>query len=131
ALHIKRLRDANEGPAGAMGVAIIYSLALGLLLLVVGLFNSVATPHVDGSPGEPARPVDTLFALFLILLIFSLLFSPDFGMFATIIKLLVLIGCLPALISLVFSIRTGLRESAPSTPPAPAAAPPAPATPAP
>ena len=29
AVHIKRLRDAGQGPAGAIGVAVIYALALG------------------------------------------------------------------------------------------------------
>jgi uncharacterized membrane protein YhaH (DUF805 family) len=90
ALHIKRLRDANEGAAGAIGVAIVYSLAISLL--------------------------------FLVILIFGLLYSPDFGVFTTLLKILLLLACLPALVSLVFSLRTGLRKSVPPAPlPAPAA----------
>jgi uncharacterized membrane protein YhaH (DUF805 family) len=125
ALHIKRLRDANEGPAGAIGVAVIYSLAVGLLLLIVSLFTGVATPQPEQPPGTPTSPGDTLMAMFLVLLILSMLTSGDLSTFALIIKILVVIACLPALISFVFSIRTGLRPTAAAAPSPPAAAPPA------
>lgn len=128
ALHIKRLRDANEGPAGAIGVAIVYSLAVGLLVLIVSLFTGFSAPQADKPPGAPASPGDALMAIFLILLIVSMLGSGDLSVFSLIIKILVLIACLPALISFVFSLRTGTRPSvvlaAPLLPP-PAAQPPA------
>ena len=38
------------------------------------------------------------------------LFKPDFGVFTTILKGLIVIAFLPALISLLFSLRTGLRK---------------------
>jgi uncharacterized membrane protein YhaH (DUF805 family) len=122
ALHIKRLRDANEGPAGAIGVAIIYSLAVGLLVLIVSLFTGFSA-HADRAPGEPASPGDAAAAVLLVVLIFGLLYSPDFGIFTTLLKILVVIACLPALISFVFSLRTGLRQSAAATPLPPPAAP--------
>ena len=52
----------------------------------------------------------------LVLFIFALLFSPDFGTFMTILKVLILIACLPALISFVFSIITGTRAAARAPP---------------
>ena len=116
ALHIKRLRDANEGAAGAIGVAIIYSLAVGLVVLVVGLFTGVSAPQ-DRPPGTPPSGRDAIVALFLVILLFNLLWTPDFGVFSTLLKIMVLVACLPPLVSFVFTLRTGLRKSA-----APAAA---------
>lgn len=124
ALHIKRLRDANEGAAGAIGVAIVYSLAVGLLVLVVSLFTGFSASHADRPPGEPAPAGEAIIALFLVILIFNMLYSPDFGVFTTLLKIMVLIACMPALISFVFTLRTGLRESA-----APAPLPPPPVPP--
>ena len=127
ALHIKRLRDANEGAAGAIGVAIIYSLAISLLVLVISLFTGFSHPH-DRPPGEPAPASDAALGLILVILIFGLLYSPDFGVFTTLLKIMVVIACLPGLISFVFSLRTGLRKS---VPPVPLPAPPAPSAPPP
>jgi uncharacterized membrane protein YhaH (DUF805 family) len=128
ALHIKRLRDANEDVAGAIGVAIIYSLAVGLLVLVISLFTGFAT-HSDRPPGTPLSAGEAIVALFVIIVIFNLLFSGDFSLFAILITILVAIACLPLLISFVFSLRTGLRKSEPPVPsvppPAPSAPPPA------
>jgi uncharacterized membrane protein YhaH (DUF805 family) len=130
ALHIRRLRDANEGAAGAIGVAIVYSLAVGLLVLVVSLFTGFSAQHADRPPGEAAPAGEAVIALFLVILIFNMLYSPDFGVFTTLLKIMVLIACLPALISFVFSLRTGLRKSVPPAPlPPPAASPPLPPAP--
>ena len=108
AIHIKRLRDAGQGPAGAIGVAVIYALALCLLLLLIAfLTNPNASPDVEaGRSGD-----DFAFGLMLVLIIFGLLFSPDFGTFMTILKMLIFIACLPALVSFVFSLVTGTRQS--------------------
>jgi uncharacterized membrane protein YhaH (DUF805 family) len=126
ALHIKRLRDANDGAAGAIGVAIVYALAVALLVLVIGLFTGFSASHADRVPGAPASPGDAVMALFLVILIFNMLYTPDFGVFATLLKIMVVVACLPGLISFAFSLRTGLRKSAPpQPPPAPPAPPPA------
>src|SRR6185295_9946731 len=77
-LHVRRLRDAGQAPAAAIGVALVYTLALGVLL---------------------------------VLFLFAIVFKPDFGVFTTILKGLILIAFLPALISLLFSIRAGMRKS--------------------
>jgi uncharacterized membrane protein YhaH (DUF805 family) len=108
-LHIRRLRDAGEGPAAAIGVALIYTLSLGLLLmLVVFLTNPDAVPASAG--GE--RPAgDTAVGTLLVLFLFAIVFKPDFGVFTTILKGLILIAFVPFLISLIFSVRTGMRAS--------------------
>jgi len=108
-LHIRRLRDAGEGPAAAIGIALIYILSLGLLLMLVVFFTN---PDAGGPVGEnPASDAAT--ATLLVLFLFAILFKPDFGVFTTILKGLILIAFLPLAISLLFSIRTGMRASVP------------------
>jgi uncharacterized membrane protein YhaH (DUF805 family) len=115
AIHIKRLRDAGQGPAGAIGVAVVYALALCLLLMLIAFLtnpNDVSTP----ADGERSAS-DAAFGLMLVIIIVGLLFSPDFGVFMTILKMLIFIACLPAIVSLVFSVVTGTRKSiAPPSP---------------
>ena len=108
AIHIKRLRDAGQGPAGAIGVAVIYALALALLLMLIAfLTNPNAAPGVEAERSAD----DFAFGLMLVVIILGLLFSSDFGTFMTILKVLIFIACLPALVSLVFSVVTGARRS--------------------
>ena len=56
-LHIRRLRDAGQGPAAAIGIALIYILSIGLLLMLVAFFthpDSVGAARRRG-PGEQCR----------------------------------------------------------------------------
>jgi uncharacterized membrane protein YhaH (DUF805 family) len=109
-LHIWRLRDAGEGPAAAIGIALIYLLALGLLLMLVVFFtNPIAGGEPVGENPGGGAPTATLLVVFL----FAILFKPDFGVFTTILKGLILIAFMPLAISLLFSIRTGMRRSVP------------------
>jgi len=101
-LHIKRLRDAGRPAAGAIGVAILYGLSLGLFLLLVAVFFT-----------ESDVPGAAAFGFFLVLAILGMLFSPDLGIFTAILKILVLIAGLPVVISMVFSLYTGLRRPVP------------------
>ena len=113
AIHIKRLRDAGQGPAGAIGVAVIYALALALLLMLIAFLTN---PNATGGEAERSAG-EAAFGLMLLIIIFGLLFSPDFGTFMTILKVLIFIACLPALVSFVFSVVTGARRSV--APPSP------------
>lgn len=125
ALHIKRLRDAGRATGPAVGIAIIYALALGLMLLVMAFFTGVGTAaEAEKLPGNE-RPAGTAISLMLVVLIFGILFSEGSETFVSIVKILVLIACLPALISFAFSIWTGTRPAADATPPPPAGPPPA------
>lgn len=108
-VHIKRLRDAGRPPAGAIGVALLYGLSVALVLLLILVVDSGSRP-VPGSQEAPAHSL-LAFALLIGLLVF--LFDPNLGPFTTIFKALALIACLPFIISLVFSLYTGLRRRVP------------------
>lgn len=109
-LHVRRLRDAGQPPAPAFGVALIYALSLGLLLMLVAFLTN--PDAVGPSAGErPASEAAT--GTLLVLFLFAIVLKPDFGVFTTILKVLVLIAFLPVVISLLFSIRTGMRPSVP------------------
>lgn len=108
-LHIKRLRDAGQGPASAIGVAIVYALAIGLLLMLVAFFTN---PNATGS-STGSEAGDAAAATLLVLFLFAIVFKPDFGVFTIILKGLIVIAFLPAMISLLFSVRTGLRRRVP------------------
>lgn len=107
-LHIKRLRDAGQEPAGAIGVAAIYSLAIGLMLLLLAFFLVPPAPGADGQPAGSGW-----LGLFLVLAIFALLFSPELGPFTAILKMLMVIALLPAALSAVFTLYAGMRRSVP------------------
>ena len=109
AIHIKRQRDAGEGAASAIGIALIYALCVGLLVMLIAFLTN---PNEVGAANAATPPADqAAYGLFLVIVIFGLLLSPDFGVFMTILKLLVFIACLPAIVSLIFSIYAGLRPS--------------------
>src|SRR5258708_2625474 len=58
-LHIRRLRDAGEGPAAAIGIALICILLLGLLLMLVVFFTNPAAgrrPVGENPPGDAPPP---------------------------------------------------------------------------
>ena len=85
---------------------LVYALSLALLLMLIAFFTS---PDAGGLPQEqPADGSARPLALFLL----AILVNPDFGTFTMILKGLILIAFLPWAISLIFSIRTGLRETA-------------------
>lgn len=110
-LHVRRLRDAGQGPSAAIGIALIYALSIGLLLMLVAFFtnpDAVDPPSVEDDPAGAAASA-TLLVLFLV----AIVLKPDFGVFSTILKGLILIAFLPAVISLLFSVRTGLRKRVP------------------
>jgi uncharacterized membrane protein YhaH (DUF805 family) len=109
-LHIRRLRDAGQGPAGAIGVALIYALSIGLLLMLVAFFTNPDAADTQRVGENPAG--DAASATLLVLFLSAIVFKPDFGVFTTILKGLILIAFLPAAISLIFSIHTGMRPSA-------------------
>jgi len=110
-LHIRRLRDAGQGPAAVIGVTLIYVLSIALLLLLVAFFTHPDAAGPSSTGESPAR--DAAIGTLLVVFLFNIMFTPDFGVFSTIFKGLILIAFVPAVISLLFSIRTGMRKRVP------------------
>lgn len=110
-LHIRRLRDAGQGPAAVIGVTLIYLLSIGLLLLLVAFFTHPDAAGPSSVGQSPAR--DAALGTLLVVFLFNIMFTPDFGVFSTIFKGLIVIAFAPAIISLLFSIRTGMRKRVP------------------
>ena len=104
-VHIKRLRDAGRPATGAIAVATLYGLSVGLIVLLALVIDTSATA------GELSSQSLAAFALLAGLLL--LLFNVDLGPFSYILKALALIACLPFAISLAFSLYTGLGRSVP------------------
>lgn len=108
-VHIKRLRDAGRPPAGAIGVALLYGLSIGLVLLLVLV---VDTGSRQVAAGQEA-PAHAMLAFVLVIGLLVFLFDPNLGPFTMIFKALALIACLPFVISLTFSLYAGLRRRVP------------------
>jgi uncharacterized membrane protein YhaH (DUF805 family) len=105
-LHVKRLRDAGRPGAGAYAVALLYGLSVGLALLLVAI---IIAPTVDAAE----TPAQAWFAFALLAVLFMFLFDGDVGPIALMFKLLALLACLPFIISMGFSLATGLRRRVP------------------
>lgn len=110
-LHTRRLRDAGQSPAPAVGVILTYLLSVALLLLLVAFFTHPDAAGPSSVGESPARDAAT--GTLLVVFLFNILFTPDFGVFSTIFKGLIVIAFAPAIISLLFSIRTGMRRRVP------------------
>jgi hypothetical protein len=107
-LHIRRLRDAGQGPAVAVGVALVYILSLALLLMLLAFFtnpNAVAPSNAESAPADGLAEMPIVFLL-------AVLFKPDAGVFMGILKGLIVIALLPTVIALIFSIHTATRPPA-------------------
>ena len=105
-VHIKRLRDAGHPTTGAIAVAILYGLSIGLALLLVAVFTTPA-PTGEGPPAHAMAGFILLVGLLV------LLFNQNLGPFSLIFQALALLACIPFVISLTFSLYTGLRRSVP------------------
>jgi len=109
-LHTRRLCDAGQGPAAAIGIALIYVLTIGLLLMLVAFFTH---PDSLSRSGVESPASNAVFGTLLVVFLFNIMFTPDFGVFSTILKGLILIAFMPVAISLVFSLRTAMRGRVP------------------
>src|SRR5437764_7540910 len=75
-LHIRRLRDAGQPPAAAVGVAVVYALSLALLLTLIAFLTNSNT----GGPLPGERPAgDAATGTLLVLFLFAIVLQPDFG----------------------------------------------------
>lgn len=111
AVHAKRLRDAGHGTGSAVGIALLYALAIVLLLLIVAFFLGV------GGEADDNAPPSSIIGFFVVLYLIGVLFSAaDLGFFTVLITCLIVIALAPALIAFGYSIYAGTRPSAAPSP---------------
>ena len=117
-LHVRRLRDAGRPTGSALGLTILFALAIVLLLLVM--------LAIDAS-GQSADQETSLFAsvaqIFLLLyLVGTILGDPNIGMFGYVVLGVIALVMLPIVIAIGFTVWVGTRPPAPG--PASSAPPP-------
>lgn len=114
-LHTRRLRDAGRGSGPAVGIAILYTLAMVLLILIV--VATALAPTTMTSPAAPgAAPSDSsassLLGFFLLLYFLALLTgNPSLGIFAYVLMAIAVLLLTPILIAFGFTIWTATRRS--------------------
>ena len=108
ALHAKRQRDAGRGIGTAVAVAILYSLAIILLLLIVSLMKGNGAE----SDASPAAGLVGLFFLLYLLAVYA--GDPQLGIFGYVLFGIAALIITPIMITILFSILTGIRPTAPS-----------------
>lgn len=106
-LHRRRLRDAGRPSGIAVGIAMVYALAVLMLVIVVWIILSGATAGNDGAGSEAG-----ILYLFVILYFLSLLTGdPNLGVLQIWILGFVVLMLLPVVIALGFSLWTATRPS--------------------
>ena len=114
ALHVKRLRDAGHVPAPAVGVALIYLLALVLLLMILTFFMQSGEQSIASGDRLPGSGV---LALYMILFVFGVFGNfGDVGILNVTAALVVLILASPILIVTGFTLWAATRPSATPSP---------------
>ncbi len=107
ALHARRLRDAGRSTGTAAGIAVLYALAVALLVLVLAFFVPL-----DADAGEAGSGVGGLFVL---LHLTSLLAdASDLGLLGLVLVALVMVASIPVWLALGFSVWAGSRPSLPA-----------------
>jgi len=106
-LHRRRLYNAGRSSGMAIGIAIVYALAVLMLVLVVWIMLSGVTEGSDGAGGATG-----ILYLFVILYFLSLMTSdPTLGVLQIWVMGFVLLMLLPVVIAFGFSIWTATRPS--------------------
>ncbi len=108
ALHAKRRRDAGRGVGPVVAVAILYSLGIILLLLILSLLKGDGT----ASDASPAAGLVGLFFLLYLLAVYAGNPQP-LGIFGVILFGTAALIVTPMVITILFSILTGVRPSVP------------------
>jgi uncharacterized membrane protein YhaH (DUF805 family) len=108
ALHVKRLRDAGYPPGPAIGIAILYALAIVQLVLLVD-------PMI-GYDANAAGADVSRFAFgdlwTFVLLISAFVGQGDFGFFDLFVLVVLLLILTPVIVAIGFSIWSGTRPPA-------------------
>ena len=105
-LHAKRLHDAGRGSGLAAGVGILYVLSVVLLMAIADSFFNTT----DGLMGNAAA-AGALELILLLYVIVTLVGSPHYDLAWLLVVALVLIGFVPVVVALIFSVWTARRPS--------------------
>jgi uncharacterized membrane protein YhaH (DUF805 family) len=103
AIHVNRLRDANRNTGSAVGVLIVNALSLLLLMLIVSLFTT---------PAQAGESAGNILGTYILLLFLLSLLTGGLGAFGILLWAIFLIGLLPILLAVGYSIWVGTRSSA-------------------
>jgi hypothetical protein len=106
-LHRRRLRDAGRPSGIVIGIAMVYALAVVLLVIAVWVILSGTTAGNDGAGSEAG-----ILYLFVILYFLTLLSGdPNLGVLQIWVMGFVVLMLLPVVIALGFSLWTATRPS--------------------
>jgi uncharacterized membrane protein YhaH (DUF805 family) len=107
-LHRKRLRDAGRSSGLAAGIAILYLLALVLLLMVLSFFSAP-----DSGSGDTV-PASSIVGLYVLLWAFGTFGErPSLGMLDLYALILLAIALAPFILVFGCTLWAGIRRSAP------------------
>jgi len=113
ALHAKRLRDAGHSPAPAVGVAVIDALAMIMLIVAVAFFVPAAS---DTTADPQTASMQNILLLYIVLYLLGAFGAPSqFDLLHIVLMVLVLIACIPVLVTFALSLWAGTRPSVPVT----------------
>jgi hypothetical protein len=106
-LHRRRLRDAGRPSGTAIGIAMVYALAVLLLVIAVWVILSGTTAGNDGAGGAAG----ILYLFVILYFLAQLTGDPNLGALQIWVMGFVVLMLLPVVIALGFSIWTGTRPS--------------------
>jgi len=116
-LHVRRLRDAGQATGPALGLTILYALAVMLLLVVLVVGNNMTLPDTSGLPTFAVGIIQVFLLVFLASLVIGA--GTAIGMFGYVFLGALVLISLPVLIAIVFTLWLASRPSVPPVPPVP------------
>ncbi|MGB7077193.1 MAG: hypothetical protein WBD53_08395 [Xanthobacteraceae bacterium] len=105
-LHAKRLHEAGRGSGLAVGVGVLYALSVVLLMFIADSFFNT-TGGLMGNAGASGA----LELILLLYVIVTLIGSPHYDLAWLMVVALMLIGFVPLVVALVFTVWTARRPS--------------------
>ncbi len=111
ALHVKRLHDADRATVPAIVIAVIYGLAVAILLVA----TSMATDRFQGAGAATAGTLPSPSAALLIFIVYLIGVSSEAGGAGALGTMLAggaLIAAMPSVIAIGFTVWAGTRRTA-------------------
>lgn len=105
-LHAKRLHDAGRGSGLAVGVGVLYVLSVVLLMFIADSFFNTTGGLMDNAGAAGALEL-----ILLLYVIVTLIGSPHYDLAWAMVVALMLIGLVPLVVALIFTVWTARRPS--------------------